>query len=101
MSESLSGTSTVAGTSGASWVSVAEILAHRVPVHASEAIAVLAELCAVLLGGGDDAIPHAADVLLNGDGALSVRGPHRGASDSSALGRMLHDLLDTAETPVP
>jgi hypothetical protein len=101
MNQSLSGTSFVAVTSGTSWVSVAEILAHRVPVHGSEAIAMLAALCAVLLERGEEAIPHAADVLLNGDGALSVRGPHRGESDAAALGRMLHDLLDTTQTPVP
>jgi len=101
MNESLSGTSTVTVTSAASWVSVAEILAHRVPVHGSEAIAVLAELCAVLVAQGEEAIPHAADILLNGDGALSIRGPHGGESDCTALGRMLHDLLDTAQIAVP
>lgn len=101
MNESFSGTSTVATASGTSWVSVAELLGRQVRVHPSEGVAVVAELCAVLLGRGDQAIPHPADVLLNGEGALTIRGPHHGESDSGALGRLLHDLLDPAHAPVP
>jgi hypothetical protein len=70
-------------------------------MHWSEAVAVLAELCAVLLGLEVQVIPHAADVLINGGGKLSLRTADSGDSNSAALGRMLHDLLATASPPAP
>ena len=70
-------------------------------MHWSEAVAVLAELCAVLLGRDVRVIPHPADVLINGEGKLSVRAEESGESNSAALGRMLHDLLATASPPAP
>jgi hypothetical protein len=95
----VSGTSTVAVATGTSWVSVADLLAQQVPVHSSEAVALLAELCAVLLERGVAVIPHASDVLVNDEGKLAIRGWDQGDSDSAALGRLLHGLSNT--TPAP
>ena len=93
------GTATVAVASGTSWVSVAELLEHQVTVQSSEAVAVVAELCAVLLARGTDVIPHAADVLVNDEGQLAIRNWDSGDSDSVTLGRLLHNLFATAPTP--
>lgn len=87
--------------SSTSWVSVAELLERQVPLHWSEAVAVLSELCAVLLERDVRVIPHAADVLINGDGKVAIRTEEDGESSAAALGRMLHDLLATASPPAP
>jgi outer membrane biosynthesis protein TonB len=87
--------------SGASWVSVDELLAHQIAVDWSEAVALLAELCAVLSGRGDMGVPHAADVLVNDQGALAIRAQEVGQWDSAALGRMLHSLSTNARTTAP
>jgi hypothetical protein len=92
----VSATSAIATGSVTSWISVADLLARQVPLHSSEAVAILAELCGVLLAQGDAAIPHTADVLISGAGQLSIRAHDGGESDPGALGRMLHSLLDTA-----
>jgi hypothetical protein len=96
----VSGNPTVAVASGSLWVSVAELLAHQVPVQSSEAVALVAELCAVLLQRSTDVIPHAADVLVNDLGRLSIRGED-GDPGSAALGRLLHSLFATTPAPAP
>jgi hypothetical protein len=85
----------------ASWVSIADVLAREVPVHWSEAVAVLAELCAVLLGQHSPVIPDTADVLISGAGKLSARTQDHGPTDPTALGRMLHSLFASGTTPAP
>jgi hypothetical protein len=83
-----------------SWVSVADLLALEVPVHWPEAVAIVADVCTNLMDRGDAVIPHAADVLINGVGKLAIRSGD-GETDPAALGRMLHNLADTAPTPAP
>ena len=95
------GNTTTSVGSRTSWVSVADLLEGQVPVHSSEAVAVVAELCEVLLGHAVHLIPDAADVLINGEGKLSIRTQDVGEPSSVALGRMLHSLLATASAPVP
>jgi hypothetical protein len=84
-----------------SWVSIADLLTREVPVHWSEAIAVVAALCAALRERGDGLVPHPADVLINGAGGLAVRASEDGESDTAALARMLHNLFSTASAPAP
>jgi hypothetical protein len=93
--------SAVSVRANTSWVSVAELLERHVPMHWSEAVAVVAELCAVLLERGAPVIPHPSDVLINGQGTLAIRTEDVGESNPAALGRMLHNLCATASPPAP
>jgi hypothetical protein len=94
------GNTTTSVAPHASWVSVADLLRGQVPVHSSEAVAVVAELCAVLVDRGVHVIPDAADVLISGAGKLSVRAQDHGDPNPVAMGRMLHSLLSAASPPV-
>lgn len=88
-------------TSGTSWVSLDELLAHQVAIDWPEAVALLAELCAVVRSRGDVGIPHAADVLISDAGSLAIRAQDHGQWDAAALGRLLHSLSANARTPAP
>jgi hypothetical protein len=83
-------------------ISLADVLALRVPVHWTEAVAVIEELCGVLTVDGDPrAIPEAESILITAQGGVLIR---RGAADTQAvdaIGRMLNALLDPVTTPIP
>ena len=93
------GNTTTSVAPRASWVSVADLLGGQVPVHSSEAVAVVAALCAVLLERGAQVVPDPPDVLINGEGKLAVRAHDGGDPNAVAIGRMLHNLLATASPP--
>jgi hypothetical protein len=84
-------------------ISLSDIGALQVRVHWAEAIAIVEELCAVLVG--EDAatiwIPDTQDVLITVQGTVMIRRGAAGTEDIDDLGRMLHTLLDTSDTPMP
>lgn len=88
--------------SAANPISLADVLAMRVPVHWTEAVAVIEALCHVLTERGDvTRVPDAADVVVTSHGEVMV---HLGApdiDDVDALGRTLNALLDPVTTPIP
>jgi hypothetical protein len=83
-------------------ISLADVLALRVPVHWTEAVAVIEELSLVLLTGGEpSAIPEAESILITAHGTVLIRLGARGGQDVDAIGRMLNALLDPVTTPIP
>lgn len=83
-------------------ISLADVLALRVPVHWTEAVAVIEELSLVLLTGGEpSAIPEAESILITAQGTVLIRLGARSAQDVDAIGRMLNALLDPVTTPIP
>ena len=90
------------GHSGANPISLANVLALSVPVHWTESVAVIEELCLVLGAAGDTAlVPDAQDILITAQGAVFVRRGAPGLTDVDALGRLLNALLDPVTTPIP
>src|SRR5688572_25228417 len=89
-------------TPGANPISLADVLALRVPVHWTEAVAVVEELCLVLIADDEASLaPDANDVVLTAQGGVMV---HRGAprtNEIDHLGRTLNALLDPVTTPIP
>src|SRR6187455_533056 len=87
---------------GANPISLADVLALRVPVHWTEAVAVIEELSLVLLTDGDpSAIPEAESILITTQGTVLIRLGALGTQDVDAIGRMLNALLDPVTTPIP
>lgn len=83
-------------------ISLADVLALRVPVHWTEAVAVIEELSLVLLTGGEpSAIPEAESILITAHGTVLIRLGARGTQDVDTVGRMLNALLDPVTTPIP
>jgi hypothetical protein len=83
-------------------ISLADVLALRVPVHWTEAVAVIEELCLVLLTDGEpSAIPEPESVTITAQGTVLVRLGAAGSRDVDAIGRMLNALLDPVTTPIP
>ena len=64
-----------AGYASANPISLAHVLALSVPVHWTEAVAVVEELCQTLTAtdGPDALVPDPEDVLITAQGALMVR----------------------------
>src|SRR5689334_5573550 len=91
------------GHASASPISLAHVLALSVPVHWSEAVAVVEELCQTLTatGGADALVPDPQDVLITAQGALMVRRGAPLSSDVASIGRLLNALLDPVTTPIP
>jgi hypothetical protein len=90
------------GHSGANPISLAHVLALSVPVHWTESVAVIEELCLVLGVDGDTAlVPDAQDILITAQGAVLVQRGAPGLADVDALGRLLNALLDPVTTPIP
>jgi hypothetical protein len=84
-------------------VSVDDLLARDVPLHWSEAVAIVGQLCEVLTGdpASDARIPHAAEILITAGGGVIVRDGSRGDCKISTLGRSLQDLLAASNPPAP
>ncbi len=84
-------------------VSIADLVSRDVPVHWSEAVAIVGELCTVLTADSpsETAVPDAADVFITSAGALVLRQGARRKHDTTPLGYMLHELLDASSTPTP
>lgn len=83
-------------------ISLADVLALRVPVHWTEAVAVIEELCSVLLTGGEpSAIPEAESILITAQGTVLIRLGAKGTREVDTVGRMLNALLDPVTTPIP
>jgi len=83
-------------------ISLADVLALRVPVHWTEAVAVIEELCLVLTADGEpSAIPEAESIVITAQGAVFVRRGAAATQQVDAVGRMLNALLDPVTTPIP
>jgi hypothetical protein len=82
-------------------ITLAEIVSRHVPVQWAEAVATIEELCAVLRGDPDTAIPELNDVLITQSGQVLVRPDSKGERDIRIMGLTLHALLSTGDTPLP
>ncbi len=83
-------------------LSIADVVASQVPLDWTEAVAIIGELCAVVIAADAAAtrIPDAADVVLLGDGTLAI-GRNAQQHDVVYGARLLHALLAAATTPAP
>ena len=88
---------------GADSLLLSEVLERRTPVHWSEAVAAVEELCVAIDAGPSDTeqVPDLVDVFITPDGLVGVRQGAAGEPDVAALGRALHTLIGTGETPLP
>ena len=84
-------------------VPLSDVLSRQVALAWTEAVAVIAELCAVVVrdGGPDASIPDPLHILLTPDGAVTIRSDGPGASQGTTPGRLLHALLAPTEPPAP
>ena len=91
------------GMARANAVPVGEILARGVPIRWDEAVALLEEILETVIseGGNNAIVPTFDDVLIDGEGAVGVHNSRRGERGPVAAGRALHELLATADVPVP
>jgi hypothetical protein len=87
----------------ASAISLHDVLRRQTPVHWSEAVAVVEDLCAALAATSqtNPAIPDLADILISSEGQATVRAGARGDRDVATMGRTLHALLASTTTPLP
>ena len=87
---------------GVNPLSIADVVSSQVPLDWTEAVAIIGELCAVVMTVDIAAtrIPDAADVVLMPDGTLAIG---RGAQqhDITYGARLLHALLAASTTPAP
>jgi hypothetical protein len=83
-------------------ISLHDLLARGTDVHWDEAVAIVQELCDVLISAAGDAaaVPDLADVLIGKEGSVTARG-NRGETSPTAAARLLHALLANADMPVP
>lgn len=83
-------------------ISLADVLSLRVPVHWTEAVAVIEELCLVLSADGEPAaVPDPHGIVITAQGAVMIRRGAGNSTDVDAIGRMLNVLLDPVSTPIP
>jgi hypothetical protein len=84
-------------------IALGDVLALQVPVHWAEAVAVVEELCAVLVdvAGASVRIPELQDIAITSQGTVLLRRGAAMTQDIDGLGRALHALLDPAATPMP
>jgi hypothetical protein len=82
-------------------VVLSDLLAARVPIHWSESVAVVQELCDVLQRRGDahPLIPDISQVFITPDGSVQVPREAGGERDIRSLGRLLHTLLAASSNP--
>jgi hypothetical protein len=87
---------------GANPIALADVLQLRVPVHWTEAVAVIEELCVVIAESVEpDFIPDAEGIVITSQGAVMVRRGSPGSTEVDAIGRTLNALLDPVSTPIP
>ena len=82
-------------------ISLHDLLARGTAVHWDEAVAIVQEMCDVLIASSGDgaSVPDLADVLISKSGTVSLR-RNRGEKSPSAAGRTLHSLLANADVPM-
>ena len=82
-------------------VSLDEVVSRGIAVHWDEAVAVIQELCELLVSNGKELpVPAFQDVLIGAGGVVTFRHPGRGEKGPAEAGRALHTLLSTADVPV-
>ena len=95
-------TNTDDGRAAANPISLAHVLALSVPVHWTESVAVIEELCLTLTAVGEAVlVPEPADVLITAQGTIIIRRGAPATADVDGLGRLLNTLLDPVTTPIP
>ena len=84
-------------------ISLADLLALRIALHWTEAVAVVEEVCAVLeeLEPGGALAPRPDDLLITAQGGVILRRGAPRPDDIDAIGRLLSALLDPQTTPLP
>jgi len=89
------------GHPAARLVSLDEVVSRGITVHWDEAVAVIEDLCELLVSNGKELpVPALQDVLIGAGGVVTFRHPGRGEKGPVEAGRALHTLLSTAEIPV-
>ncbi len=85
----------------ASLISLQDIVGRATTVHWDEAVAVVEEVCELAIAAGGDTalVPQLEDVLLDGDGHITLPSS-RGDNSPTAAGRMLHTLLSNGDVPM-
>ena len=83
-------------------VSLEGVVARHVSIHWDEAVAVIEQLCDVLVSssGHELPVPGLGDILIAENGSVALRHPGRGEKGPSVAGRALHALLADADVPV-
>lgn len=84
-------------------VSLGDMLNRQIALSWAEAVAIVAELCTVLVrdGGAGAAIPDPMQILLTADGVVTIRSDSRAAAQHTTPGRLLHTLLASSDAPSP
>jgi hypothetical protein len=84
-------------------VSIADLVSRDLPMHWSEAVAIVGELCTVLTANSpsEAGVPDAADIFITSAGAVVLRQGAWRKDDTTPLGYILHELLDASSTPTP
>jgi hypothetical protein len=80
-----------------------EVIGRGTPVHWDEAVAIVEDLCRVVIAdSGEEAqVPALADILIGAAGDVTLR-RSRGEKSPTAAGRALHALLvNAADVPMP
>ena len=87
---------------GVNPLSIADVITSQVPLDWTEAVAIIGELCAVVMtvDAAATRIPDAADVVLLADGTLAISGTSQD-HDIAYGARLLHALLAASTTPAP
>src|SRR5688572_7316244 len=73
-------------------VSMADLVARRVPLEWFESVAIVAGLCSALARKESTGVPAPPDILLSAEGTIVLAGPGQ-RHESDALPRVLHELL--------
>ncbi|MGH9257483.1 MAG: hypothetical protein ACRD3C_23215 [Vicinamibacterales bacterium] len=79
------------------------VLARRIPLFWTEAVAIVEATCTALLpaGGAELPAPDVSDILLTAAGAVQVRGGGSRRDSVQRLGRTLHTLTSGQAIPAP
>ena len=98
-SEELQSTAAAPAVALDNTIGLDEIVARQVPVPWADAVAIVEELCQVLVEApGPSGIPEAADVSITAEGRVVVDREARRDGDLSRIGVILQTLLPVTST---
>ena len=82
-------------------LSMADLLARNIAIDWFEAVALVREVCAVLMMERvEESTPDLAQILLGSNGKITITGTAHGDAPVRRLGQLLQALLRTSEPPV-